>query len=59
MRPPRTGFAMPKPEALSFGRHKESSGLFESGLTPLKGALLVAWQSQIHGSRLGTPCVIA
>jgi len=50
-RPPPTGFAVPRPAALSFGRHKESSGLFVSGLTPLKGALSVAWQSQFHDSR--------
>ncbi len=26
---------------------------------PLKGALPVAWPSQFHGSRLGTPDVMA
>ena len=31
--------------------HKESSGLFESGLSPLKGALPTARQSRFRGSR--------
>lgn len=37
MSPLPTRFALPSPEDLSFGRHKESSGLFESGLSPLEG----------------------
>lgn len=50
--PPPTGFAVPRPEALSFGRHKEASGRLVSSRSPRKGALPVARPGRIHGSRL-------
>jgi hypothetical protein len=59
MSPPATGYAVPRPEALSFGRHKESSGLFVSGLGPLKVAMPAARQSRFCGVPLAMHSVAA